>query len=178
MKDEILQLKAQGKKQSEIAKILGCSRSIVSYHCTDGQKEKYQERQRKRRSGNGLLRKLERVKTTSRNWNNKSTLTGKRSIRNKRRFIPHATWTEADLLAKVGQNPKCYLTGRPINLSDSKSYELDHVIPLAKGGTHDIGNVNLAIKNANRAKSDMLVPEFLDLCKEILVYNGYIVVDP
>ena len=35
MKNEILKLHAEGKTYDEISKILGCSKSTVSYHCSD-----------------------------------------------------------------------------------------------------------------------------------------------
>jgi hypothetical protein len=37
---------------------------------------------------------------------------------------------------------------------------LDHVFPLAKGGTHAIGNLVPACPRCNRLKSDMLPAEF------------------
>ena len=35
--------------------------------------------------------------------------------------------------------------------------EVDHITPVAKGGTNDIGNLITACKSCNRGKSDMLV---------------------
>ena len=47
MKEEILKLRKEGKTYNEIVKILGCSKGTVSYHCSDGQKEKTLNRNRK-----------------------------------------------------------------------------------------------------------------------------------
>src|SRR5574343_70591 len=46
-KEKILELRSQGKTYNEIAKILNCSKSIISYHCGEGQKEKNLLRSRK-----------------------------------------------------------------------------------------------------------------------------------
>lgn len=34
-----------------------------------------------------------------------------------------------------GLQTKCYLTGRAINIENSEEYELDHIIPVSKGGS-------------------------------------------
>ena len=44
MKEQILELRAQGLSYNEIVKELGCSKSSVSYHCGKGQKRKQQIR--------------------------------------------------------------------------------------------------------------------------------------
>lgn len=46
MKEQILKLRAAGKSYSEIVSELGCSKSTVSFHCGEGQKELVQIRQR------------------------------------------------------------------------------------------------------------------------------------
>ena len=52
MKDEILKLYAEGKSYNQIANILGCAKSTVSYHCGKGQKEKTLNRQKQSRHRN------------------------------------------------------------------------------------------------------------------------------
>lgn len=44
MKDIILSLRAEGKSYNQIQSVLGCSKSTISFHCGDGQKEKSQKR--------------------------------------------------------------------------------------------------------------------------------------
>ena len=46
MKEKILQLRNEGKSYKEIREILKCSKSTISYHCGDGQKEKTKERRK------------------------------------------------------------------------------------------------------------------------------------
>lgn len=43
MKEQILQLRQEGKTYTEIQKILNCSKGTISYHCGDGQKEKFRK---------------------------------------------------------------------------------------------------------------------------------------
>lgn len=50
MKKQILELRLEGKSYREIQKILGCSRSTISYHCSTEQKKKKNDRQNKSRS--------------------------------------------------------------------------------------------------------------------------------
>jgi hypothetical protein len=40
IKDKILALRKQNKSFGEIQKELGCSKSLIAYYCSDGQKEK------------------------------------------------------------------------------------------------------------------------------------------
>ena len=85
-----------------------------------------------------------------------------------------------DVLNKIQTDEykaNCYLTGREINLKETSNYHLDHVVPRTKGGTNDLDNLQIACKEANMAKSDMLTGEFVELCREVLEHHGYKVAD-
>ena len=77
-----------------------------------------------------------------------------------------------DLLEKIGQNPVCQLTGRPINLLDGPSYHLDHIIPKKQGGTNNLDNCQILCREANQAKNDMLPDQFIQLCREVLIWHN------
>ena len=47
-----------------------------------------------------------------------------------------------------------------IYLGSSELIEIDHVIPLARGGSHSIGNLAPACRSCNRTKSDLFVMEW------------------
>jgi CRISPR/Cas system Type II protein with McrA/HNH and RuvC-like nuclease domain len=68
---------------------------------------------------------------------------------------------------------KCYLTGRAINIENSEEYELDHIIPVSKGGSCELTNMGIACVAANQAKKDLSVEEFIQLCKEVCENFGY-----
>lgn len=84
---------------------------------------------------------------------------------------PPMTFKVKDLLVKIGDNPTCYLTGRPIDLLDGKSYHLDHIIPKNRGGSNTLDNCNIACRDANQAKGNLLHSEFIVLCEEVLRHN-------
>lgn len=71
-----------------------------------------------------------------------------------------------------GTKVKCYLTGKEIDITKD-SYQLDHITPVSKGGTGEINNMGICIPEANQSKSDMLIEEYLDLCKSVLENFGY-----
>jgi CRISPR/Cas system Type II protein with McrA/HNH and RuvC-like nuclease domain len=82
-------------------------------------------------------------------------------------------FTYQDALKHLGgTTTKCYLTGRIINILED-DYCLDHIVPVSKGGTNDLKNMGITIPIVNASKSNMTVEEYLNLCKEVLEYNGY-----
>lgn len=58
------------------------------------------------------------------------------------------------------------------------NYNLDHKIPVSKGGTNDISNLGITCPEANSSKSDLTVDEYISLCKEILLNFGYKIINP
>jgi 5-methylcytosine-specific restriction endonuclease McrA len=58
----------------------------------------------------------------------------------------------------------CYLCDEPVDFTaptkHPKSATLDHIVPLARGGTHDEGNCALACYRCNVRKKDKLPEEF------------------
>lgn len=68
---------------------------------------------------------------------------------------------------KFGMEPKCYLTGEPIDYKNAKTYHLEHKIPMYSGGLSTIDNLELAIPMANQMKSNLSMDEFIAMCKKI-----------
>ena len=67
------------------------------------------------------------------------------------------------------QNGKCALTGRQL---DFWTMELDHKIPLSRGGKSTIENLQWTCEEANQAKKDLLDDEFITLCQEVIAYRS------
>lgn len=62
------------------------------------------------------------------------------------------------------QGFRCALSNRQLTPENAS---LDHVIPLSRGGTHDIENLCVVHHQVNTAKSSMTVDEFVTLCREV-----------
>lgn len=170
MKESILKLRSEGKSFREISKILGCSKSLISYHCSAGQAEKSKLRVKKLRGDNPVLKKIDNYKAR------KKLSDGCNDFN--RRGNQSDKFSSKDVLEKFGDSPKCYLTGRPIDWNDNESYAFDHREPVSKGGSNSLDNLELAHPQANQAKDCMTVEEFLALCKEVLLHHGYDVTNP
>lgn len=63
------------------------------------------------------------------------------------------------------QNEKCAYCGQRRKL---KNMTVDHIIPLSKGGTDDISNLQCTCKMCNRLKDNMLPHEFTAFVRCIL----------
>lgn len=66
-----------------------------------------------------------------------------------------------------GMKTKCYLTGKEIDI-ETDDFNLDHIIPLDKGGSNELSNMGITIPEANASKTNLTVEEYLDLCKSVL----------
>lgn len=170
LKEKILELRLQGKSYNEICKELDCSKSAVTYHCGEGQKEKSAKRQRELRKDLVILQRVQKFKTRkitdkTRDFQRREG----RKLKNKQEQNFHYK----DVIEKFGFKTKCYLTGREIDLSKPGDYQFDHIVPPSKGGSNDLDNLGILCKEANTSKSDLLVEELFELCKEILEHNGY-----
>lgn len=172
-KEQILNLRAEGKTYDEIQEILQCSKGLISYHCGEGQKEKTKNRIKARRNKNYLIQKVENFKI-------KKLKNGvrdfQRRIGSRLGKAERYTFNYKDVLDKFGINTQCYLTGEPINLITSKNYNIDHIVPPKRGGNNSIDNMGILTKEVNNMKKDLLIDEFVSWCKRILEHNGYSVI--
>jgi 5-methylcytosine-specific restriction endonuclease McrA len=171
-REDVLRLRFEGKTYNEIVRLLGCSKGTVCYYCNLERKAKHDAVQTSRRKANPIIQKVERFR-------------GKalKSIRNKcddfqrrlgsKSVIRNIEFTYHDVLSKIGPEPKCYLTGRLVDLSKPNTYQLDHKIPATRGGDNSLDNLGLTCKEANLAKSDMTTDELIEISKDILINFGY-----
>lgn len=163
MKEKILKLRNSGYSYSQIVEELGCSKSTISYHCNEEVKKKTIKRFKDSKNRSGIKRVnnfTQKVRIASSDFKRYSGQT--------------ESFTYKDVISKFGEDTVCYLTGKAINLF-ADDFNFDHIVPICQGGSGNIDNLGITTKRANMAKSDMTVKEFLELCKEVLEYNGYIV---
>jgi len=65
------------------------------------------------------------------------------------------------------QRGRCALTGQRLD----RTAELDHIIPVSRGGTNERSNLQWLCRKVNRYKLNMTNDELLELCKTILSYK-------
>jgi 5-methylcytosine-specific restriction endonuclease McrA len=193
LKSKILEFRRKGYTYNQIVAELGCSKSTVAYHCNSTTKKKIVSRNKiNRKSATGIIgRKIEsffhsrssspayKLKREKRNQNKHSPQQRKvqmyksRANDGIRRNRCKNNFGVKEFIEKVGETPKCYLTGRQLDLSKKAEYQLDHIHPVSKGGSNELGNLGVTCKEANMAKGDMTTGEFIDLCIEVLSHHGY-----
>ncbi len=178
MKNIILKLRAEGLTYSEICKQLNCSKATVAYHCNNTTKLKTLNTTKQLRKNNSLISKVDKFKEKrggiidkTKDFQRRDTTIGKQPKAN---FLFFAK----DVKNKIGDNPRCYLTGRQINLNLPNSFHFDHIKPVSKGGDNSLENLGVACKEANMAKHNLTLNEFISLCIEILTFQGYKVAVP
>ena len=69
------------------------------------------------------------------------------------------------------QKFRCALSGRELT---PETASLDHILPLSRGGTHDISNLCVVHHHVNAAKGTMTVDEFVAMCREVAAYGDKI----
>lgn len=176
MKQKILELKNQNIPYKEIAKLLDCPLSLVYYHCTKGQKEKYMERNKKNWKtflSTKLIdfSKINKPKKDKRKPSKKDIqlITGKITTFKKDTM---SNLTTKEFLQKYeNQEVKCYITGEPIDITKPRTYHFDHIIPKSKGGSSTLDNLGICTKQANLCKHDLSYEDFLDFCKKVIEYH-------
>lgn len=174
MKEKILKLRREGKSYNEIKNILGCSKSTISYHCGENQKEKNKKRGEKRREGNPLIKKTENFIYNYRYCEERIRKFQKRdnSMISKVNSKIEASFKWTDVVSKFGNDTVCYLSGEKINLLENM-YSLDHIIPASRGGSNDFNNLGILHKVVNVMKSDLTPIELIEWCRKILEFNGF-----
>ena len=178
MKEKILELRMQGKSYNEIQKKLGCSKSSISYHCGFGQKAKCKKRGQNNVISHRICNKIYHFKLP--NQENKLLL-GSCSLSSKiQQKVLRFTGIRKmkDITVKyikdrIVNHPFCELNGLPIDIDKTYSWHLDHKVPRSRGGSNDVNNMQIVSADANQAKHRLTNDEFFELCKSVLIHNGY-----
>lgn len=184
---KIVELRSQGKTYKEIIEELNCSKATISYYCSPQSKEKkkiynnevYNQDIKKLVShvSDFLNRKIkEKIRFDNSDYKSSFKVRVSNFINNWERSThmkSEKRYGYQEVLDHIGGwETTCYLTGRPLNLKEDE-YELDHIIPISKGGSCDLDNLGITCKQANQSKSNMTIEEYIQLCKEVLEHFGY-----
>lgn len=187
LKEKILELRKQGFSYNQISRKLNCSKGSISYHIGDGQREKSKLRVKSLRARvhpfyskirhfveTTKIKKIFIVKTSiiKKSIYEKIRMFSKIN-RKKRISMKEAAFTVDDVIKKYSDNPKCYLTGEQININMPNSYAFDHIVPRSRGGTNTLDNMGICTKKVNQSKTDLTKDEYIELCKKVLLNNGY-----
>jgi hypothetical protein len=90
--------------------------------------------------------------------------------RNKREnatpWVEHGEADFFDML--VQQQARCDISGIPIT---PENVSIDHIIPLIKGGTHELSNLRLVAWDVNAAMRALDDPTFIELCRQVINYQ-------
>jgi 5-methylcytosine-specific restriction endonuclease McrA len=65
------------------------------------------------------------------------------------------------------QRGRCALTGKRLD----RTAELDHIIPVSKGGKNEPSNLQWLAPEINQCKNDLTDAEFIAICKQVLSHN-------
>jgi 5-methylcytosine-specific restriction endonuclease McrA len=88
------------------------------------------------------------------------------------------SFTENDLEALWNrQNGLCALTDRPLSKIGDTA-QLDHIIPLARGGTNELDNLRWVTSMANYVKHSLLDEELLLLAQDLIQKAKHPVLPP
>lgn len=66
------------------------------------------------------------------------------------------------------QQFRCALSGR---LLTPETASLDHMVPLSRGGMHDLSNLWIVDHQVNAAKGALTVDEFVAICREVAAHQ-------
>lgn len=140
LKDQILELKRQGKTYNQIQEILGCSKGTISFHCNPEVKERTQFRNKCYRNGENFERKTSPSITRCLYCDNKLNKSGYSycdiSCHKNHKFdIKYRSWLEGEVgqtrawirkaLAKL-HGYKCHTCGLSEWNNNSITLEVEH----------------------------------------------------
>ena len=129
------------------------------------------------------LNNAEKARAACKRWreNNKDHARAIESERNKRRFF-HTRAKNSVWRTKQGnkdeirvaifwlwrkQRGRCALTGKRLD----RTAELDHIIPVSKGGKNEPSNLQWLAPEINQCKNDLTDQEFIAICKAVLSHK-------
>lgn len=83
--------------------------------------------------------------------------------------IPRRPVTAKQILELVRQQGyRCAISGRELT---PETASIDHIVPLANGGAHDLSNVWIVHHQVNTAKGTLSMEQFVELCRDVATHQ-------
>ena len=99
-----------------------------------------------------------RIKAREYRLKNLLTIRAREAEKNARRYAVEGSFTKEEIQSKLDyQCGNCYWCKLP----HGENYQLDHIVPLAKGGTNWSYNIAISCKRCNHRKKDKMPDEWL-----------------
>lgn len=90
-------------------------------------------------------------------------------IDNNVRIVKRKSFTQTERTNIYDRNHgRCAICGRYVSFTD---FTVDHIIPISKGGTNSMDNLQCACKTCNLIKQDILPDDLIDKLSEIIIYQ-------
>jgi len=158
VKERILKLRQQGKSYKAIAQELNINRYQVEYYANPKKKEIMRRAGLKYRHKNPIQKKVANFHCI--------TPINQRVC---------SSFPYKDFVQKIGPRPFCYLTGKPIDIHKPETYSIDHIIPVAQGGSNSLDNAGLISRRANELKMNRTPEQLLNDCHDVINFykKGY-----
>jgi hypothetical protein len=78
-------------------------------------------------------------------------------------YIEHDIGVFRDMLAR--QAGRCSLTGDELT---AENVSIDHIVPVSRGGGHEVSNLRLVTKQVNAMRMDRSDADFIELCRKVV----------
>lgn len=185
LQEKIFALRLRGYSYKDIQKELGCSKSTISYNLNNTTKTKAQQWKDENKTKDIIANKIWKFKTkkcNSKEYIRLPKYYSMRVLHKIYRFLQQDLdtgrklmndFSVSKILDLIEENPYCYLSGRKILVDDTDKWSLDHIHPSSRGGDNTLENCGITTSEVNQAKNNLTVDEFIELCKDVLQYNGY-----
>lgn len=82
------------------------------------------------------------------------------------KYRPFTDYEKKTVYARY--NGCCAICGKPVKF---KELTVDHILPLSRGGTNNMDNLQLACKECNLTKNRLTMEQFFNKIWELFMYN-------
>ena len=94
---------------------------------------------------------------------------GEKEVSDGLQIVKRKSFTQSERTSIYDKNHgRCAICGRYVPFAD---FTVDHIIPISKGGTNNMDNLQCACKICNMIKQDILPEDLMEKLSEIILYQ-------